>query len=164
MESVKEFRNEELGLSVSTLIGRGSTIWFRGKEVALALGCAKPRNAISKHVNEEYKVKRISYWLKGVPGLGLPWGATTHRMDIGTWCLLPNILIFSSKLKSAKLFQRWVFSEVLPSIRKFGQYKVLKLENEADLQKKVVAYVRRFYPDALVIAGLGSYRIPKISV
>ena len=31
-------------------------------------------------------------------------------------------LIFSSKLPSTKAFQNWVFSEVLPSIRKTGSY------------------------------------------
>jgi prophage antirepressor-like protein len=33
-------------------------------------------------------------------------------------------LIFSSKLESAERFQDWVFSEVLPSIRKTGSYSV----------------------------------------
>ena len=33
-------------------------------------------------------------------------------------------LIFSSKLESAQIFQDWVFSEVLPAIRKTGSYSV----------------------------------------
>ena len=68
-----------------------------------------------------------------------------------------------SKLESAKKFKRWVTSEVLPSIRKHGFYKrfdtpnklIFKIEDEYDLHTKVVQYIRRFYPNALIIAGLG---------
>ena len=34
-------------------------------------------------------------------------------------------LVFSSKLEFAKKFRQWVFATVLPSIRKYGQYKML---------------------------------------
>ena len=33
-------------------------------------------------------------------------------------------LVFSSKLEAAKKFRDWVFTTVLPSIRKYGQYKL----------------------------------------
>lgn len=54
-------------------------------------------------------------------------------------------------------------SKVLPSIRKYGQYKLFdnpnnnmfKIENETDLDYKVVQYIRQFYPEAIIIAGLG---------
>lgn len=56
-----------------------------------------------------------------------------------------------------------MFSKVLPSIRKYGQYKLFdnpnnnmfKIENETDLDYKVVQYIRQFYPEAIIIAGLG---------
>ena len=32
---------------------------------------------------------------------------------------------------------------------------MFKKENEADLHYKVVQYIRRFYPEAIMIAGLG---------
>ena len=52
---------------------------------------------------------------------------------------------------------------MLPSIRKYGQYKLFdnpnnnmfKIENETDLDYKVVQYIRQFYPEAIIIAGLG---------
>ena len=64
-------------------------------------------------------------------------------------------LILSSKLGNIK--------KVLPSIRKYGQYKLFdnpnnnmfKIENETDLDYKVVQYIRQFYPEAIIIAGLG---------
>ena len=38
-------------------------------------------------------------------------------------------LIFGSKLESAKRFKHWVTSEVLPSIRKNGNYQMMKQES-----------------------------------
>ena len=68
----------------------------------------------------------------------------------------------SSKLEIAKTFKHWVISQVLPSKRKYGQFKLFdnpnnntfKVENKTDLHCKVVQYIRRFYPDAIIVAGL----------
>jgi hypothetical protein len=77
-------------------------------------------------------------------------------------------LIFNSRLPIAEAYQDWVFREVIPSIRKTGSYelpkpeslygKQLKLLNETDLHYAVVRYIRRFHPDALIVAGLGEYQ------
>ena len=72
-------------------------------------------------------------------------------------------LIFGSKLESSKNFKVWVTSKVLPSIRKYGYYMsfnnpktlTFKIENEYDLHTKVVNFIRKFYPKAIIIAGLG---------
>ena len=72
-------------------------------------------------------------------------------------------LLLSSKLESAKKFKHWVTSQVLPSIRKFGYYKLFdnpnnkmfKIENETDLHYKVVDLIIRYYPDSILVAGLG---------
>ena len=62
-------------------------------------------------------------------------------------------LIFGSKLKTAKLFKRWVTSVVLPSIRKMSSFsydnmiqkysdiKTFKIFNEIDLHVKVVNFI-----------------------
>ena len=72
-------------------------------------------------------------------------------------------LVFSSKLEAAKKFCDWVFTTVLPSIRKYGQYKLfyspwnkmIMIGNETDLHYKVVNLIRRYYPDPILVAGLG---------
>ena len=59
--------------------------------------------------------------------------------------------MLSSKLELAKKFKHWVTSKVLPTIRKYGYYKLVdnpnnhmfKIENETDLHCKVVQYIRR---------------------
>lgn len=85
--------------------------YFVGKDVAEILGYAKARNAIAKHVDDEDK--------KDAPIQGTLGG--TQQMTIINESGLYS-LIFSSKLESARRFKRWITSEVLPDIRKYGMY------------------------------------------
>ena len=72
-------------------------------------------------------------------------------------------LVFSSKLEAAKKFRDWLFTTVLPSIRKYGQYKLfdsplnkmIMIGNECDLHYKVVDLIRKYYPGSILVAGLG---------
>ena len=79
-----------------------------GKDVAVALGYAEPRSAVSKRVEVEDK---------GVAEMETPSGI--QKMPIINESGLYS-LILSSKLESAKRFKHWVTSEVLPCIRKTG--------------------------------------------
>ena len=99
------------------------------------------------------------------------WGGTTppQQNDTrGKWCTFIDEtgfyeLVFSSKLEAAKKFRDWVYTTVLPSIRKYGQYKlfdspwnkVIMTGNETDRHYKVVDLMRRYYPDTILVAGLG---------
>ena len=74
-------------------------------------------------------------------------------------------LIFKSKLEKAQEFQDFVFSEVLPSIRKTGSFQIPKLVNnqflmlnERNLHEKVVDYIRKYFPDVLFNASLGEFK------
>ena len=62
-------------------------------------------------------------------------------------------LIFRSQLESRKTFKRWVTSNVLPSIRKYGHYRMFN--DPKSSAYKVVQFIRRFYPEILMTAGLG---------
>lgn len=105
------FENTEFG-SIRTMEINGEP-HFVGKDVALILGYAKPRNAIAVHVDEEdKKVAPIQGDLGG-----------TQEMTIINESGLYS-LILSSKLPKAKGFKHWVTSEILPSIRKTGSYSV----------------------------------------
>ena len=72
-------------------------------------------------------------------------------------------LLLSSKLETAKQFKHWVTSQVLPSLRKYGQYKLfdspwnkmIMIGNETDLHYKEVDLERKYYPDSILVAGLG---------
>lgn len=109
MMNVQVFNNEEFG-QVRTLEIDGM-VYFVGKDVAEVLGYAKARNAIANHVDDEDK--------KDAPIQGDLGG--TQMMTIINESGLYS-LILSSKLPRAKEFKRWVTSEVLPTIRKYGSY------------------------------------------
>ena len=91
--------------------------YFVGNDVALALGYAKPRNAIAQHVDNEDALKQ------GVPDRQGLIQETTLINESGVYAL-----VFGSKLPTAKAFKRWVTFEVLPAIRKSGGYMVSKGE------------------------------------
>ena len=109
MMNVQVFNNDEFG-QVRTLEIDGM-VYFVGKDVAEVLGYAKARNAIANHVDDEDK--------KDAPIQGDLGG--TQMMTIINESGLYS-LILSSKLPRAKEFKRWVTSEVLPTIRKHGNY------------------------------------------
>jgi len=141
------YENLELNLSISAYTDKEHAVWFNAKSVCANLGYVDTDQAVRRHVCEEDK--------KSCPVKTT--GQVHHTTFINESGLYA--LIFSSKLKAAKIFKRWVTSEVLPSIRKHGYYnpnmKMFKIQNEYDLHTKVVGYIRRFHPDLLITAGLG---------
>lgn len=106
---IKIFENKEFG-RVRTVIIDGEP-WFVGKDTAKILGYAKPRNAISAHVDYEDKKDAL---IQGDLG-------GTQKMTIINESGIYS-LIMSSKLPKAKEFKRWVTAEILPTIRKTGGY------------------------------------------
>lgn len=129
MNNLMIFNNQEFG-DIRVLELNGDT-WFVGKDVAEKLGYAKPRNAITTHVDEEDK--------KGAPIQGGIGG--TQEMTIINESGLYS-LILSSKLPGAKKFKKWVTSEVLPSIRKHGMYATDELLDNPDLLIKVATKLK----------------------
>lgn len=110
MTDILTFNNPEFG-SIRTIEQNGEP-WFVGKDVALALGYAKPENALAAHVDALDKTTTL------IQGDGSNYKSkTTIINESGLYSL-----IFSSKLEGAQRFKRWVTSEVLPSIRKTGCY------------------------------------------
>ena len=104
------FKNEEFGSVRVKMIDNEP--WFVGKDVAVALGYAKPENAIGTHVELEDKTTTL------IQGTGSNYKSKTVIInESGLYSL-----ILSSKLESAKKFKKWVTGEILPSIRKTGGY------------------------------------------
>lgn len=101
--------------------------WFVGKNVAQILGYSNPRDALSKHVDDEDKnIVAIRDGNKGNPN-------QTVINESGVYAL-----VFSSKLPSAIRFKRWVTSEVLPQIRKTGSYASPQLTGEELMAKALI--------------------------
>lgn len=108
MNNLKIFNSEEFGEIRTATIDNEP--WLVGKDVAEALGYERTADAIRQHVEDEDK---------GVGEIQTPGGI--QKMTIINESGLYS-LIFGSKLESAKRFKHWVTSEVLPAIRKTGQY------------------------------------------
>ncbi len=69
--------------------------------------------------NVTQAVNRLEEDERAMFNIGHPFFETNFVNEPGLYRL-----IFSSRKKSAKDFQRWVYHEVLPSIRKTGSYSV----------------------------------------
>lgn len=106
MKNVQIFKNAEFG-EIRTLVEHEQVL-FCASDVATALGYAKPNNAVSQHCRATLK--------RGIPISG-------KIQDVN---FIPEgdvyRLIIRSKLPAAEKFERWVFDEVLPTIRKHGAY------------------------------------------
>lgn len=116
------FKNEQ----VRTLLINNEP-WFIGKDVAQILGYSNPRDALSKHVENEDK------------------DSVAIRDSIGRMQKTPIInesgvyaLIFGSKLPDAKKFKHWVTSEVLPKLRKTGSYSAKEMSSEELMAKAFI--------------------------
>lgn len=98
---------------IFTTVSESGDILFKAKDVAVALGYTNPAKAVRDHC-------------EGVNELFTP-----TENQYGTVVMQPTkfipeydvyALIFGSKLPAAKEFRRWVYREVLPTIRQHGAY------------------------------------------
>ena len=96
--------------NIRTITTEDGTPLFCGKDVAITLGYNDPRDALARHCN-------------GVP-IRYPIIDSLGRTQEARFITEPDLyrLITHSKLPEAEKFERWVFEEVLPSIRKHGMY------------------------------------------
>ena len=119
MSELQVFQNAEFG-SVRTATIDGEP-YFVGKDVATILGYSNPRDAISKHVDDEDKGVAKCDTLGGRQEI-------LFINESGLYSL-----ILRSQLPAAKKFKRWVTSEVLPAIRRHGMYATEELIANPDL-------------------------------
>ena len=106
---VQVFSSEQFG-SLRTYEENGQ-ILFCGKDVAKALGYKRTADAISNHCKGSVKRRPLQ---------------TAGGIQEFVFITEPDLyrLITHSKLQTAERFERWVFEEVLPAIRRTGGYMV----------------------------------------
>ena len=100
------FNHEQFG--DVRIIEEDGRVLFCGSDVAKALGYANPRRAVREHT-------------RGGTKRSIPTNSGDQEMTF-----IPEgdlyRLIIRSKLPAAERFEKWVFDEVLPTIRKTGGY------------------------------------------
>ena len=112
MNDIMIFKNDNFGEIRSLEINNEP--WFVGRDIADTLGYTNSRKAIQDHVDNEDKLDGVTI----CDSIGRNQSAVVIN-ESGLYSL-----IMSSKLPKAKLFKRWITSEVLPSIRKNGSYNL----------------------------------------
>ena len=163
-EQVHTFEHHD----VSSIVFQGIA-YFRTTDITSALGYANGSQAVRAHVNKDY-VKSLAELtgdipvvlcpkendrnaVRTVPGKVEGFKSPLFIREYGVYDL-----IMHSKKPEAMRFHRWVVEEVLPEIRRTGKYmreQQMSLMNETDLHYKVVDFIRNFFPEAIIIAGLG---------
>ena len=147
---VKYFNNSELSINLTSILILNNETnefepWFIAKEVATLLGYERTKEAVNRHV-DELDQKILSYnECKELFGQNIisdeplenaedfrgpinePPKNTININSQGMKFINESglyTLIARSDKREARKFQRWVTSEVLPSIRKTGSYNV----------------------------------------
>lgn len=117
MNELKVFQNSEFGeLGVLTIDGKE---YFPATQCAKILGYTNPQKAIRDHCKPDGVTKR-----SGVSYTTNQHGVTSQQITEIKYISEGNLyrLIVRSKLPSAEKFERWVFDEVLPELRRTGSY------------------------------------------
>ena len=135
-DKIQVFRFTQDAQAVRT-IDREGEIWFVAKDVCDILEIQNPRDAIADLDNDEKGVG-ISDTLGGAQSLNIISEAGLYK------------LIFRSRKPAAKAFSRWVTHEVLPQIRRTGQYSArIPLMMTDRLQARILAIVTKYGPCTL---------------
>lgn len=108
MNGLQIFKNNQFGNV--RIVMQGDEPWFVAKDITNILGYQNSSKAINDHVDIDDKLNNET-----LSSLGQRGGWLINESGLYS-------LILSSKLPNAKQFKRWVTSEVLPDIRKYGVY------------------------------------------
>ena len=158
---LKKFDNELLNCQIGIFINNDNDIYFRGKDVANYLQYADTTHAIKYNVDDEDKNKLDELWAENNSALTSNEKNSIYINESGLYSL-----ILRSNKEEAKYLKKWITSEILPSIRKTGQYSTklpihnqLSIMNEKDLHYNIIKFIRNNIPDCLIIPGLGENQI-----
>ena len=110
MESLKIFKSDDFG-SIRTIEQDGKVL-FCGRDIAGALGYANTQDALAQHCKSDGVAFRYP--------IQDSMGRTQEARFIAEGDVYR--LITHSRLPAAEQFERWVFDEVLPAIRRTGSY------------------------------------------
>ena len=126
----KTFINIQLGIKFNSYIDEQCNVWFQAKQVAQILGYKNTVDVIKRHVSESNKIKKVH------PRETRGCTFSYYINEAGFY-----EFVFRSRLPAAKMFRQWVFSEVLPSIRKYVYFKMFK----SKLKQRVIIDGKKYY-------------------
>ena len=127
MDELKIFENPAFGQVRIIEDADSNQLLFCAIDICTALGYSNGRDAVYKHVEKDDVAKRDT-----TDSIGRT-QKLTYVTESGLYAL-----IFGSKQQRARDFKHWVTSEVLPSIRKTGQYNAFQ-QPQASLNERMSA-------------------------
>jgi prophage antirepressor-like protein len=107
---------------IIVILDNDDKLWMSGSDVALSLDYKYPKDAIQNNVENEDKLK-----LENI-NTNIKINKHPHSIFINESGLYS--LIISSTRPKAKKFKKWITSDVLPSIREFGYYRMKEQKNK----------------------------------
>lgn len=108
--------------------------WFKGHTIASFLGYSQPDQAIRNHVKPKWKRTRDQLRTPlDLRGLEIPAYWKPHTIFISEPGLYA--LITHSKMPEAEKFTDWIYEEVLPTLRRDGQFKVEIGKRDGEINK-----------------------------
>ena len=122
---------------ISVITDNNELVWFNAHEVCISLGYKNPKLTIINSVKKKDKIQlediKTKFTINKHP----------HSVYINEAGLYS--LIFTSRLKSSEKFKEWITHEVLPSIRKYGIYKLKQgfVEEKNNIMKKITYYEKQ---------------------
>ena len=150
MEIIRKF--SKTGKSID-IYGSYENPLFKAQQIGEVLGFGNIHSSLS-NVRKEWKVTKLQNLENGKPPV-----KTSYLTESGLYYLLMR-----SNKKEAQDFQIWICEDVIPTIRKTGEYKMnhkyskkltFNIQNEDDLHSKVVQFIKKRFPNSLFTTTLG---------
>jgi prophage antirepressor-like protein len=155
--------------SIRSLVHEGNFL-FSSRDICSVLGYSNTSQTIKAHCFPEYQLSLEDIAKDPMDMKTISMAEIENETSLEhsyrlreKWLTEPGLyqLLGRSKQPAAEPFQRWIYEEVMPSLRKDGSYNTqtrnqqVQLINETDLHYKIVEFIRKRYPDVPLIAGLG---------
>lgn len=138
--NISIFKDSRFG-EIRTAVDENGEALFCLKDVCDALGIQNSRD-VMKHMDECY----VDSIYISTPVISQGKDTGKYKMVAMTFIGEPNLYrcIFQSRKKEAKEFQRWVYNDILPSIRKNGIYIAInEEESEEELIERTMSELQR---------------------
>jgi prophage antirepressor-like protein len=121
---------------IHIIVDTDDRLWFNANDVAIALGYEKPKHAIQNKIDNKDKIQlrdiNHNYNINKHP-------QTVYLNETGLYTL-----VLKSNMPNAKKFTTWITNDVLPSIRKYGYYKMKnRFENDKTGLLQQINYLQK---------------------
>jgi prophage antirepressor-like protein len=122
------------GNNIRVFIDEKGNPWFAGVDVCKALTYTNSRKAIDDHCKKDGVTKRYTI------------DSLNRKQEI-LFVSEPNLyrLIVKSEKPEAEIFEKWVFEEVLPTLRKTGKYEIVPKIDEPTPQVFSMAQIQAIH-------------------